>query len=196
MRICLIRHAQTEWNELGLIQGQTDVPLSHDGRLQAAGWRLPMGFSSATCFTSPLLRARETAALLGFDRAIADARLMEMNWGCFEGCSLAELRHRGGAQMAALEAMGLDFRPPCGESPREVAQRLAGFMRDCAAQGGDTLLVTHKGVLRASLSLSLGWDMRGKPPVRYAPERALVFELGQAGGLTLLETPPLREGMA
>ena len=41
--------------------------------------------------------------------------------------------------------------------------------------------MTHKGVLRASIVLALGWDMLGKPPVRYEPERALVYELGRHG---------------
>jgi broad specificity phosphatase PhoE len=191
MRLCLIRHGSTSWNEGGRIQGRTDIPLSDLGRAQVRAWRLPEEFVAAACVTSPLTRARETAALLGLAGCSEDARLAEMAWGSFEGRTLAELRAELGRGMDELEAAGLDFRPPGGESPRCVAARLAGCLRDLAAAGGDHVLVTHKGVLRASLVLALGWDMLGKPPVRYEPERALVYRLGAAGELTFVAAPPL-----
>jgi hypothetical protein len=101
-----------------------------------------------------------------------------MGWGGFEGRRLAELRDELGADLADNERRGLDFRPPGGESPREVAGRLAAFLRELAGdgRGHHRLLVAHKGVLRASLVLSVGWDMLGKPPVRFDPERALLLD--------------------
>jgi probable phosphoglycerate mutase len=196
MRVCLIRHASTGWNESGRVQGQTDVPLSARGRAQASAWRLPPGFAEAACLTSPLARARETAAILGFAAAPADARLAEMRWGTFEGRTLAELRAERGEAMRDLEALGLDFRPPGGESPRQVAGRLAACLRELAATGRDHVLVAHKGVLRASLVLAVGWDMLGKPPVRYEPERALVYGLAPSGALALEAAVSLREESA
>jgi hypothetical protein len=53
------------------------------------------------------------------------------------------------------------------------------------------LLVTHRGVLRASLVLALGWDMLGKPPVRCRPERALVYRLSPAGDIAFEAAVPL-----
>ena len=181
MRICLIRHGSTSWNEAGRIQGRTDIPLNAAGRAQVAGWRLPPGFAAAACVTSPLGRARETALLLGFAEPAEDGRLIEMAWGSFEGHTLAELRGRPG--MRELEAAGLDFRAPGGESPRLVAERLTAFLQDLAATDRDHVLIAHKGVLRASLVLALGWDMLGKPPVRYEPELALIHALDPGGGL-------------
>ncbi len=193
MRVCLIRHASTAWNEEGRIQGRTDIPLSPAGRAQAAAWRLPGRFAGGPCVASPLRRAVETAALLGFPEPATDARLAEMRWGAFEGRRLAELRDELGPALADEERRGLDFRPPGGgESPREVAVRLGGFLADLAADGRDHLVVAHKGVLRAALVLSLGWDMLGKPPVRYDPERALLLALDPDGRPTLLASKPLR----
>lgn len=194
MRVCLIRHASTSWNEAGLIQGRTDLPLSETGRAQAAGWRLPLGFASATCVTSPLRRARETACLLGWRAPATDPRLAEMSWGSFEGRKLAELRAEHGAGFAGLEAMGLDFRPPGGESPREVAARLAAFLAERAPMGEDLVVVAHKGVLRAALVLGLGWNMLGRPPVRYGPERALLLDVDPVGRPTFVAAVSLREG--
>ncbi len=192
MRLCLIRHASTSWNEDGRIQGQTDIPLSPKGREQVATWRLPEGFASAHCITSPLGRAWETARLLGFPEPATDTRLREMRWGAFEGRRLAELRAELGAWFKDAETLGLDFRSPDGESPREVADRLAGFLRNLAQGDGERLVVAHKGVLRATLVLSLGWDMQGKPPVRYDPERALLLRLDDEGRPAFEASLPLR----
>ena len=184
MRICLIRHGATAWNAAGRIQGHRDVPLSDAGREQVRGWRLPEGFAQAACITSPLRRALETADLLGFDQPATDGRLVEMNWGEFEGRTLAELRAELGPAMQELEESGLDFRPPGGESPREVADRLSACLRSLTETDRDMVLVAHKGILRASLVLSLGWEMLGKPPVRYEPELALIHRLTSTGALT------------
>ncbi|MFZ1429824.1 MAG: histidine phosphatase family protein [Geminicoccaceae bacterium] len=194
MRVCLIRHASTSWNEAGRIQGHTDIPLSDFGRAQVGSWRLPAGFGAAACITSPLVRARETARLLGFTDPSSDPRLAEMRWGSFEGRTLDSLRDEHGQAMQDREALGVDFRPPGGESPRLVAERLAACLQDLAATATDQLIVTHKGVLRASLILALGWDMRAKPPVRYDPERALVYDLAPTGALRFVATVPLRKG--
>ena len=191
MRICLIRHGSTAWNEAGRIQGRTDIPLSDFGRAQVRAWRLPEGFAAAVCITSPLARARETAALLGLRDATEDARLVEMAWGSFEGRTLAELRADHGPHMQELEAAGLDFRPPGGESPRLVAERLAACLRELAATGSDFVLVAHKGVMRASLVLALGWDMRTKPPVRFESDRGLIYQLGACGQLEYETAVPL-----
>lgn len=192
MRVCLIRHASTGWNEAGRIQGRTDIPLSAHGRAQAASWRLPAGAAGWRCMTSPLARARETATLLGFARPVVDPRLAEMRWGAFEGRILAELRDEMGQALAVLEARGLDFRPPGGESPREVAARLQALLHELAATGRDHLLVAHKGILRAALVLALGWDMLGRPPVRHDGEQALILTLSAAGEPRLQDVVSLR----
>lgn len=193
MRVLFVRHGSTAWNEAGRIQGRTDVPLSPAGRAQVAGWRLPEGWRGGRCVTSPLQRARETAALLGFDAAGIDARLVEMGWGGYEGATLAELRQRHGDALAENEARGLDFRPPQGESPREVAARLAGFLRDLAVEGDGRLVVAHRGILRASLVLAFGWDMLGRPPVRIVDDVAMEHELASDGGLAFVRSVGLRE---
>src|SRR5258707_10355824 len=84
LKIALIRHGPTVWNDEGRIQGQMDMPLSEAGRARIAALAPPKGFESARAFSSPLGRATETAKLLGLDPAI-DARLIEHHWGRWEG---------------------------------------------------------------------------------------------------------------
>jgi probable phosphoglycerate mutase len=182
-----IRHAPTGWNRDGLIQGRRDVPLSPEGRAAAAGWRLPAGWDGARCLSSPLARAMETARILGLDPEPRPA-LIEMHWGDFEGHTLAALRERHGAAMAENESRGLDFLPDRGESPRMVRERLATFLPTLAAdnQARPAVLVTHRGVLRALLSLATGWTMKEDPPERFRDSCAHHYEVGIEGAVRLV----------
>lgn len=183
--IAFIRHGPTAWNAEGRIQGRTDVPLSPEGRDEVARWRLPDELSAARCRTSPLGRARETAALLGLHEPRPDAALIEMDWGTWEGAVLGELRVALGEAMAANEQRGLDFQPPGGESPRAVRRRLRRFVAARAASDQPLVAVTHKGVIRAALSLATAWDMRAKPPFKLRWDCAHVFDMQNDGTLLL-----------
>ncbi|HKJ50158.1 MAG TPA: histidine phosphatase family protein, partial [Gammaproteobacteria bacterium] len=77
----------------------------------------------------------------------------------------------------------LDFRPPGGESPREVQVRLEPWLRRIAAHGGDCAAVVHQGVIRCIYSLALGWDMLGESPVDFAWDALHTFELSPEGRL-------------
>ncbi len=180
-RLALIRHALTEWNMARRIQGQTDVPLSPDGRRQATEWRLPASLTDVEWYSSPLSRAVETACLLGAANAARDARLREMSWGRWEGRRLADLRVELGPPMAASEGRGLDFRPPGGESPRDVQVRAVSFLADVAVRDRPAAAVSHKGFMRAVLALALGWDMKGRAPISIDWRCAQVFDLNADG---------------
>jgi broad specificity phosphatase PhoE len=166
--VLLIRHGPTEWNASGRIQGRADPGLSAHGRAQVKGWRLPPDWATARLLSSPLRRARETAELLTGRTPAIDHRLIEMDWGRFQGRRLAELRAAAPAAMAANEARGLDFRPPEGESPREVCARLQALLAELAEDAQPVVAVCHKGVIRAALVLATGWDMQRRPPLRLA----------------------------
>jgi probable phosphoglycerate mutase len=105
-----------------------------------------------------------------------------MDWGAWEGRTLADLRAEAPAAMAANEARGLDFRPQGGESPREVRARLEPLLAEFQ---GDVICVTHKGVIRAALSLATGWDMTSKPPVRLGDDEPLILQRDASGRITL-----------
>jgi broad specificity phosphatase PhoE len=172
--IVLIRHGRTLWNEQGRMQGRSDIPLSASGRDQVRSWRLPQAWARARWLSSPLCRATETAALLTAQPVAIEPRLIEMDWGTWEGRTLESLRAEAPA-MAANEARGLDFGPEGGESPREVRARFASLVADLR---DDVVCVTHKGVIRAALSLATGWDMLSKAPLRLADDAALVLPPG------------------
>jgi probable phosphoglycerate mutase len=185
LRLALMRHGITEWNEAHRIQGRTNVPLSPAGRAALDRLRPPGALAGAAWMASPLSRAVETAERLGARAVTLVPSLIEMAWGDWEGETLDALRARLGPLMAAEEARGVDFHPPGGESPRIVAARLAGWLADLARAPPAPIVaaVTHRGVLRAAMVLALDWDMSGRAPVRLDRDAAHLFDVTPTGGL-------------
>jgi probable phosphoglycerate mutase len=175
-RLALLRHADTAWSREGRIQGRADPPL-----LEAAALRLPELCRGMRVVTSPLARCVQTAARLGAQLAEREPRIIEMDWGRWEGESLAGLRARLGEEMRDNEARGLDFRPEGGESPRSVLERVQPWLQEVAAAGAPTLAVTHRGVIRAVLAAASGWDMRGAPPAKLDWQAVHLFVLDARG---------------
>ncbi len=181
IRLALIRHAPTDYNAQGRMQGTRDVPLSTQGRAVAAGWRVPPDLAEFAWMSSPLARCCETARLMGLTQAVAEPRLVEMDWGQWEGRLIDDLRAELGAEMADNEADGLDFRPDGGESPRDVQARLTPWLAEIGAAGQDTGAVTHKGVIRAIFAQAMDWDMTGRPPTRLDWTAAHIFTVDNQG---------------
>lgn len=179
--LALIRHAPTAWSATGRLQGRADVPLDPS---TLPDWRLPVALDGFRVVTSPLVRAVDTARVLGVDAEI-EPLLTEMDWGAWEGETVAGLRERLGAAMTGAEAEGLDFRPPGGESPRDVQARLAPLLHYLAERGEPTAAITHKGVIRAVFAEATGWDMLGKPPGRLSWDAAHLFRLDREGKPTV-----------
>ena len=98
MKIYLVRHGETDWNQAGRLQGQTDIDLDAQGFAQAAeaAERLKeVPFEIAFC--SPLIRARHTAETIVGERKITlttDERLRELNFGPWEGTDVRKIRLR------------------------------------------------------------------------------------------------------
>jgi len=185
MRIAFIRHGLTEWNLHKRIQGHTDVPLSNTGCEQVRAWQLPEHLQLQTCYVSPLQRAQQTAELLGCTAVSVEPRLTEMHWGEWEGKVPAELRARLGDTVAANEARGLDFRPPDGESPREVQGRVLEWCAELANNDGDVIAITHKGVIRAVYAAASGWDMYALPLHTLQWQGAHIFHVHPGGRLSI-----------
>lgn len=189
VELLFVRHAQTEWNSAGRIQGHVDAQISAAAKMWLEQRRLPARFAHFKWVCSPLLRARETAECLGADATDVEPRLVEMSWGEWEGATLAALRQAHGVAMQENEARGLDFRPCGGESPREVRARLRDWLCDVASAGEPLVAVTHKGVIRCALTLATDWRMLGKPPIRLEWDRAHLFSVMSPDGLLCIAEP-------
>jgi broad specificity phosphatase PhoE len=145
--VLLIRHGETEWTADRRHTGRTDLPLNSDGERRAsqlapflASFR---DTATATVFTSPLLRARQTCALAGMgDRAAIDDDLAEWDYGEFEGTRTADLRANDpewSIWTAAINA---------GESLEDVAQRADRVVGRLGSIRGTVMLFAHAHFLR------------------------------------------------
>jgi broad specificity phosphatase PhoE len=179
VKIAFLRHGPTEWNAQGRVQGHTDIPLSDEGLKKMRGLRPP--FTAARVFSSPLLRARQTAEAMGLENPVFDARLMEQNWGEWEGLTRAEILARDGEAAFARAGHGAAFRPPGGESTEELHQRVANFLREAAREESDAIAIAHLGVLRAAYTLATGWNMATPMPEDLDIAKALVLEVDSYG---------------
>ena len=166
--LLILRHGPTAWNVARRLQGHVDEPLSDAGRTVVQLWRLPPGAESLHWVASPLSRAQETARLLGLSPQ-PEPRLREMSWGEWEGSTLPVLLESG-LMTVAVDRVGLDFRAPGGESPRDVQARLRPWLAEVAAAGRPTGAVSHAGVIRALYGLATGWDLHSEleEPIRNA----------------------------
>ena len=181
MRIAFLRHGPTEWNALGRFQGHTDIPLSAEGLAKMRALRPPTPFEAARAFVSPLIRARQTAEALGLVNPAPDARLMEQNWGSWEGLTREQIFARDGQDAFAKAGLTVQFNPPGGESTGQLHDRVAAFLKDAARDDSDAIAIAHLGVLRAAYTLASGWDMATPMPAELDISKALVLEADAAG---------------
>jgi probable phosphoglycerate mutase len=181
MRLILVRHGQTDWNAEKRIQGRIDQPLSASTIEQLEHRQLSTELSQLQWYVSPLQRARHTAELLGIDGPTIEPALTEMDWGDWEGIILKPLRKQLGDVMRDNEKRGLDFCPPNGESPRQLQQRLSGWLRQIAVDSQDSGAVVHKGIIRCAYSLAMGWDMCGESPIQFDWEQGHEFQISSTG---------------
>lgn len=153
MRLCFIRHGETDWNAGKRIQGQIDVPLSAVGRAQArATGNALRGEGFAAIYTSDLTRARQTAeatAHLASIPVALCAGLRERHYGIFQGLTYEEASERHPADYARHKARDPHFAPGDGESLLDLSVRLARTFDDIVRRhpGGTVALFTHGGVL-------------------------------------------------
>ena len=184
MKLLLIRHGITDWNLEKRIQGRTDQPLSDQGIRDMRACELPSSLQLMKWYCSPLLRARQSAELMGLHEAEPQDALVEMHWGEWEGEVLKPLRKKLGQPMRDNEARGLDFRPPGGESPRDVQDRLLGWIQSRRGRHSECGAVVHKGIIRCAYALARDWDMSGESPIEFDWSAAHEFRVRDDGTLS------------
>lgn len=142
--IVLVRHGETEWSRARRHTGRTDLPLLPEGREQAA--TLPdrlarWTFAEVRC--SPLQRARQTAELAGLAVDAFDDRLLEWDYGAYEGITSEQVAEQRDGWFIWTDGC------PDGESPADVAARCDDLIAELDGREDDIALVAHGHLLRA-----------------------------------------------
>lgn len=174
--VCVVRHGETEWNRLGRIQGQEDVPLNHSGEVQAELCGRHLATEEwQVIITSPLQRARKTAELI--NTYVRAGISYEMN----------DLRERDYGAASGLTSNERATKFPDGAAPgiepRPVLIARSMQALDAIAQrhpGQKVILVSHGGVINAMLAhISNGTIGAGKTTLANTSINRLVHDRGE-----------------
>jgi len=151
--VLLVRHGETDENAAARFQGRIDTRLNDRGREQSHALAQALrGEGVRALYSSPLLRAHETARIVGAAiglTPILDARLVEADAGAWAGRMIADILASERSEYARWRGADPAFRFPGGESVAEQAQRIAAALADVAAGPLPAVVVTHGGTIRA-----------------------------------------------
>ncbi|MCE0523164.1 MAG: histidine phosphatase family protein [Methylacidiphilales bacterium] len=165
-RVFLIRHGATILSAEDRFAGATDVPLSDEGRRQAARLAVRLrGEPIAAVYASPLGRTIETARILAEPHGLEVRQregLREISHGHWEEMTREEVDKRYPEEAAEWEKDPYTFAPPGGESGLAVTARALPTLIELvrAHPGENILVVSHKATIRLLLSTLLGFDPR------------------------------------
>lgn len=177
-RLALLRHGHTSWNRAGRIQGRTDIPLDEEARAHLSGLRLPLDWESADLVSSPLGRAVETGQIVAGRTPRIHVALIEMDWGDWEGGKGIDLRADPKSGFRDIEDWGWDYRPPGGESPGQIRERLLPWAHGLTR---DTVAICHIGIMRVLMAVATGWDFEGPAPFQIKRDRLFIIHITEGG---------------
>lgn len=169
MRLYLIRHGETALNAKGCYYGRTDAVLSEKGISQARYLKeILKEVSFDYIVASPLVRAYNTAQIVMEEREqeiFGDRRLMEQDFGIFEGMTYKEIQNTYPKELDAWNEEFSTYRIPKGESFADVRNRAEDFLRDIPSgresKGEKMLIAAHKGTLGHLLAAMLKLPLDG-----------------------------------
>ena len=149
MKLYIVRHGETPWNELTKIQGHMDIPLNSTGLSQAAITRdLLKDIKIDRIFSSPLKRAKMTADVINENyglQIICDDRLKERDYGEFTGFLRGTYDYKGMWKYRENNTYKL------AENVQVFFKRIYDFLDEIKAKypNDNVLVVAHAGVMKA-----------------------------------------------
>lgn len=157
MHLFLIRHAETNWNNLGKIQGDLDIGLSIEGHKQCIILKERFKENDFDfIYSSDLRRAVETAEYLtrkNEDRIILDDRLRERDYGKWKGLTWDEVKSSFPEEYKIVKENPVNGLPTGGETLKQVEKRINAFFQDLLQNmGKKVVIVSHNSPLMVLLA--------------------------------------------
>src|SRR5579863_2759015 len=173
MRVFLVRHGQTAWNEAGIAQGHTDIPLDNTGLLQAEAIATELGsVRIGRVLSSDLERAAQTATPLAaaLGQPVETTHLLrERSFGGWEGLPYGEITVQF---QAVAQEVGGDVNmvraPEGGESFADLWDRLDAIVADLWDERQNAVVVTHGGTCAVLLARLLQGSLSTRQSFRLA----------------------------
>lgn len=159
MEIYIVRHGETVWNAEKLLQGSADIELNENGRQLAGETGMALEHVEFNkIYSSPLIRAYETACLIRGHRnipIIRDDRLRELCFGVNEGKNFSKLLADEESPFHYFfKQPDLYREPEQGESLTHICERAAEFMREVIEpqeRGTERIMIVGHGALNKAI---------------------------------------------
>lgn len=190
LNVYLLRHGETAWNAAGNIYcGRTDIPLTDTGIKQARlVYEQLKSVSMDAVYSSPLQRAYYTAQIAGGREVVADERLIEADFGEWEG----KTREQFIIENPALwnDWMNNPAITPAGgtgETAGQIINRVDDFFMTALQRhpAGNILVVAHNGINRFYLAYKLGMHLKHYRRIIQENSCVTLFSLDEEGELSL-----------
>jgi broad specificity phosphatase PhoE len=202
IRLILVRHGETAWNQERRIQGgSSDVELSEVGKKQAERLGLALKEKRINAiYSSPLKRALDTAQAIASQHKLTvqvESDLREMEVGDLEGVPIAEL----GANFSQFllewrQGQGLE-KLPGGESIADLADRVWAAIQDIIQRHRreTVVVVSHYLAVAVTICKALGWPLSRLERIRVQNCSINIIDLGDGHPylVSLGDTCHLRE---
>ncbi|MEY2444715.1 MAG: hypothetical protein QOC57_338 [Ilumatobacteraceae bacterium] len=191
----LVRHGQTPTTGKVLPGRAPGLHLADVGReqAQAAADRISALGRVDAVYSSPLERARETAAPIGKARGLrvnVDKGLLECDFGEWTGAELKKLMKL--PEWNSVQRAPSTFRFPGGESFTEMQGRMIGTIDRLrtAHDGGVIVCVSHADTIKAAVSHAMGThiDMFQRIVISPCSITAIAYSAGGPVVLTVNST--------
>lgn len=187
MRLILVRHGETRWNQENRVLGHTEIELNEKGRKQAERLALTLKDETlAAIYSSPLRRARETAGEIarfhGLE-VVTDDALKEVDAGELDGLTYQEMMERYGDFLKEWIKNDPSLKMPGGESMAELQQRawpvVERIVRD--HPDGVVILVSHSFAILSIICRAIGLSLSHFRRLRLSVASISIINFGERG---------------
>lgn len=191
-KIIFVRHGQTSWNDSGMYQGHTDIPLNEIGFEQAAkaGQRLRDEKVTAI-YSSDLLRAKQTAQVIAREHKLPVTvmpEFREINFGIWEGKTYKEIKELYPEMLNIWLSKPQELKIPKGETFQEMLTRSWQGLKELLTKHKDEtiIIVAHGGTIAVLVCHILGMDLNNLWKVKQGNTGITIVEFVEDRGFLTL----------
>ncbi|MDB5002059.1 MAG: Phosphoglycerate mutase [Mucilaginibacter sp.] len=190
LNIYLLRHGETPYNAEGnRYCGRTDIGLTDIGVAQAKAVNQRLaGLHIDAVYSSPLQRARVTAELATDREVETDQRIIEIDFGEWEGKTQLEFAADDPLSWEAwANDPGENRAGRTGETGNQIVKRVDAFYQDMLRKHADQAIVVvgHNGINRLYMAYKLGMHLKNYRRIFQENSAITLIQLDGNGELTL-----------
>lgn len=184
MKLVLVRHGESEWNQKNLFTGWTDVDLNEKGIQEAhEGGKVlrEEGYDFDICYTSILKRANHTLNIIldELDRmwlpVVKSWRLNERHYGALQGLNKAETAEKYGEDQVKIWRRSFDIMPPALEDDDERCPHNQAMYRDI-----DRFFLPKTESLKETIERAVPFFLENIKPQMMSGKRVLIAAHGNS----------------